>query len=144
MRTEDILEAIKDALTGLTTTDDNVQREQAYGIEQSALPFIVINEGEDIVEDELSQQFVDWSLTVDIDLLARNDRDTVITELNTMRGEVHAALMADYTLGLPNIVKYIRADRTERPIVSPEGDRPIAQQRLTYEVKYRSNWANFD
>jgi len=144
MRTEDILAAIESALTGLTTTGANVQREQAYGIEQSTLPFIVINEGEDIVEHELTQNFIDWVLTVDIDILARNDRDTVITELNTIRGEVHAALMVDYTLGLPGTVKYVGAVKTERPIVSADGDRPIAQQRLTYEVKYRSNWANFD
>jgi hypothetical protein len=144
MITEDILEAVKTTLTGLTTTGSNVQREQAYDIEQANLPFIVINEGEDIVEGQRAQAYIDWALTVDIDLLFRADKDTAITSINTMRNEVHTALMVDYTLGIPASVKYIGVVRTERPTVDASGDRPIVRQRVTYEIKYRSNWANLD
>ena len=143
MRTEDILDAIETALTGLATTGNNVQREQAYDIDAAAIPAIVIYEGEDAVTDQLMQSFIDWDLIVDIDVISRGDKDSAITEINTMRGEVHAALMADYQLGLSAIVKYIEATGTTRPEVSSEGDRPIVRQRLTYTVKYRTNWANF-
>jgi len=142
MRTEDILQEIETKVTGLTTTLENVHREQSYDIAASALPHIVINEGEDTVEAQHTQAFTDWNLTVDIDLVARGDSDTVITQVNTMRGEVHAALMADYTLGL-GYVKFIEAVSTTRPDVSIEGDKPIVRQRLTYTVNYRANWNNF-
>ena len=143
MRTEDILDAIETALTGLATTGNNVQREQAYDIDAAAIPAIVIYEGEDAVTDQLMQSFIDWDLIVDIDVISRGDKDSAITEINTMRGEVHAALMVDYQLGLPTIVKYIEATGTTRPEVSSEGDRPIVRQRLTYTFKYRTIWANF-
>lgn len=144
MLAEDILTAIKTTLTGLTTTGTSVEREQAYDIEQSDLPFIIINEGEDIVESQSAQTYINWNLTVDIDLLFRGDKDTAITSINTMRNEVHTALMADYTLGIPANVMYIGVVRTERPTVDAAGDRPIVRQRVTYEIKYRSNWANLD
>lgn len=144
MRTEDILEAIETALTGLTTTTTNVHREQSYDIVVTELPHLVINEGEDSVEDQLLQSFTDWALIVDIDIVSRGDSDTAITQVNTIRGEVHAALMTDYQLGLPSVVQYIEPTGTSRPEVSIEGDKPIVRQRLTYTVKYRANWNNFN
>jgi len=143
LRAEDILEAVKTKLTGLTTTGSNVQREQSYDIEQDDLPFIIITEGEDVVEGQSTQSYLEWVLTVDIDILAREGHSTVVTLMNTIRGEVHTALMADFTLGL-SYVKYISAVRADNPTVSPDGDRPIIKQRLTYEIRYRSNWANLD
>jgi len=141
MRTEDILGAIVTTLTGLTTTGGNVQREQDYDIEQADLPRIIITQGEDVVQNNLAQSYIDWQLTVDIDLLARGNKDDVVTVLNTMRGEIHAALMLDYQLGLGNIVKFIEAIRVERPIVDA-GDRTIIRQTLSYSISYRTNWAN--
>lgn len=141
MRTEQILAAIETAVTGLTSTGSNVQREQAYDIESTSLPALIVYEAEDINESESSQAFINWSLNVDIDIHTRGDLSEAVTAINTIRGEVHAALMADYTLGLA-FVQYIKAESTSRPTASIEGDRPIIKQRITYAVKYRTNWAS--
>lgn len=142
MRTENILEAIQTTLNTITSVVGDVQREQSYDLLSTSLPHLIIYEGEDTVESENSQAYIDWSLTVDIDILTAGESDAAITAVNTLRGEIHAKLMADYTLGL-GYVKYIRAASTERPTISVEGDKPIARQRITYEVKYRTNWNSF-
>lgn len=143
MRSEEILNALVDTLTGLTTTGNNVLREQFYDITPDSLPILIISEGEDVVEQELSQSFVDWDLIVDIDAAVRTDRDSAATDLNTIKNEVQIALMADYTLGL-NFVKMIRVIKTSAPLISVEGDKPIVKKTLTYGIQYRTNWANFD
>jgi len=144
MRTEDILSGIETVLTGLATTQANVQRAQTYELEQAELPALVIAGGDDTVESQMTQSFIDWNLTVFIDIVSRGDIAAVVSELNTIRGEVHAALMGNYNLLPLDFVKYIEAVGTEQPNISIEGDKPIARQRLTYSVKYRTNWANFN
>lgn len=143
MRTEDILERIKTDLTGLVTTGSAVQRAQTYEIEQDQLPALVIIGAEDIVENQMMQSFIDWNFTVHVEIVSRGDIDAVVSELNTIRGEVHAALMANYNLLPLDFVKFVEAVGTEQPAISIEGDKPIARQRITYMVKYRTNWANF-
>lgn len=143
MIVENIMDAIKTQLTGLTTTGAYVQREQSYELNPAELPALIINEGEDRVEQEIAQSFIDWELMVDIDLFVRGTDTNVVTTLNTIRNEVHTALMVDYTLGITE-VQFIRAQGTERPTIDVTGDMPLAKMRLSYLVKYRSNWANLD
>lgn len=143
MRTEDVLEAIETLLTGLTTTTTNVKRAQVYDVPANKLPFLAISGGEDIVDNQLMQSFIDWNLTVFIDVLATGTTDALPALLNTIRGEVHAALMGDFQLSLA-YVHFVAAVTSEQPEISVDGDKPIAKQRLTYMVKYRTNWANFN
>lgn len=143
MRSEDILNGLVTTLTGLTSTGSNVFREQAYDIDSAELPALVIYEGDDMVEQELSQSLIDWDLTIDIDATVRGDRDSVTTDLNTIKNEVQVALMADYTLGL-SFVKMIQVVKSDAVLLSVNGDMPIAKKRLTYGIKYRTNWANFN
>ena len=138
MRTENILEAIKTTLQG-TTSQNGVSREQSYDISSAEIPHVIVVEGEDNVEGERAQSYIDWILNVDLKVICRGESGTSVTLLNTIRGEIHTALMTDYTLGLA-YVKFIRAVTTDRPTVSVEGDMPIVSQIFSYEVHYRSNW----
>jgi hypothetical protein len=137
MRTEQIMDAVVTTLTGLTTTGSNVVRAQVYDSSSVELPGLAIFMGADIVEEMISNSFYDWVLEVVVE--SRVKTTSQVDELlNTIRGEVHAALFADYTLGLPTIVIDLDAISASEPTLSPDGAQPIAIQRLNYVVKYRT------
>lgn len=138
MRVEEIMDSIVSILTGLTTTGNNVVRGQVYDLAETQVPGLAIFMGEDILEDELSNSVYDWNLSIYIESKAAESTTQIDQVLNTIRGEVHAAIMADYTLGLNFVID-------TDPVIAPEPDlsaigaKPIGTQRLQYVVKYRTS-----
>ena len=137
MRTEEILDAVVSALTDLTTTQDRVKRAQVYNSSDDDLPGLAIYMGTDVVTMELENSFLDWELPVYVDSRAKT-RNQIDELSNTIRGEVHAALMAAPTLGL-SFVHDTKPVSASEPVLSGEGDQPIAIQRLEFAVTYRTS-----
>lgn len=138
MRVEEIMDSIVTILTGLTTTGTNVIRGQVYDLAETQVPGLAIFMGEDVLESELLNSFYDWNVSIYIESKAAESTTQIDQVLNTIRGEVHAAILADYTLGLGFVID-------TNPVVAPEpelassGSKPTGTQRLHYIVKYRTS-----
>lgn len=139
MRVEEIMDAVALALTGLTTTGANVIRGQVYDLPEDQVPGLAIFMGEDVLDEELSNSFYDWTVSIYIESKAMHSTTQIDQILNTIRGEVHAAIMANYTLGLPNFVIDTNPISAAEPELSASGSKPIGTQRLQYNVKYRTS-----
>jgi len=139
MKTEQVLDAVVSKLTSLTTTGTNITRARIYNHESSALPALVVFMGQDEPTDILSQSLIDWNLTIIIESTVQSTSQ-VDEILNTIRNEVHTALMADYTLGL-SFVKNLLPGTVGEPELE-QGSRPIAKQRMEFTVHYRTQYGN--
>lgn len=137
MKTEEIMDAVVSALTDLTTTGTNVKRAQVYNSSNDELPGLAVYMGQDTLTDELQTSFLDWELTIFVESRVKT-RAQVDELLNTIRGEVHAALMAAprYSLSFVHDTKPVTASE---PDLSGDGDQPIAIQRLEYAITYRTS-----
>lgn len=143
-RAEDIMAAVKTTLTGLTTTGANVQRGQIYRHEVAKLPAISLFMGDDQITSEYQTGLIDWDLILKIESTVMLDSayttldNTLETQLNTIREEIHLALMADPTLGLAFVID-ISPSIAAEPILSGEGAEATATQSLEYVISYRSS-----
>lgn len=137
MRTEEILDAVVTALTDLTTTQKRVKRAQVYNSSDDDLPGLAIYMGPDVLADELLFSYIDWELTIFVDVRVKT-RSQIDELSNTIRGEVHAALMAAPTLGL-SFVHDTKPVSAGEPELSGDGEQPIAVQRLEFAVTYRTS-----
>ena len=146
-RAETITAAVTTLLTGLATTGANVQRGQVYPHEADKLPALSVFMGDDVIEMELQTAWLDWQLTILVETTVKVTTDyttyqsLVDQQLNAIREEVHAALLANHTLGLA-YVHDIEPISASRPRLSGEGDTPMASQVLTFNVKYRTSRAD--
>jgi len=146
-RAEQILAAIKTLLTGLTTTGANIQRGQIYIHEKAALPAIALMMGADVPALEYQTGLIDWELTVIVEATTRTSERYIAmdsgidTRLNLIRKEVYAAMLADHTLGLAFVIDVSPGTAAE-PILSGEGDMPIASQVSNFVISYRTSRAD--
>lgn len=139
MRAEEIMDAVVTAVTGLTTTTTNVRRARVY--DWNVTPSLSVYMGQDDVVNELVNDLIDWEIIIIVESHVKAESNVDQT-INTIRKEVHSALMADHTLGL-NFVH----DITPGPAGEPEleaGDQPIASQRIEFKVMYRTSRTALD
>jgi len=143
-RAEQIIQAVKTAITGLTTTGANVQRGQVYGHQATELPALALRMGADIPQFEQQTGIIDWELTILIESTAKINAAYIANEslldqlLNLIRKEIHLAIMVDYTLGLSFVID-IRPGPANEPILSGEGSEPTGSQLIEYIVVYRTS-----
>lgn len=146
-RAESILAALKSLLSGLSTTGTNVQRGQLYAHQAANLPALALFMGDDVLEAENLTGYDDWLLTiliqstVAIDETYDNYEPLVDQQLNQIRKEVHAALMADRSLGLSYVID-TRPISASQPGLSNEGAAPHGSQVLEFQVMYRASRAD--
>lgn len=146
-RTEQILAAVKTALTGLATTGANVERGRIYPHQVEKLPALSIMMGADVPAAELMTGLVDWDFSFMVEAAVRVAPDYtdlesgVETELNQVRKEVHIALFADTTLGL-SFVHDIIPGPVDQPQLHDEGDAPHGSLAMQFTVRYRSSRAD--
>lgn len=148
-RAEAILTAIETAITGLTTTGSNVERGKVYGYQAAELPALSLYMGEDTPAAEYQTGLVDWELQIRIESMVSIDAadnasltdSTIETQLNLIRSEVHAAVMADHTLGLSYVIDIIPGTASA-PILSGEGAEPTGSQAIEYTIHYRTSRAD--
>lgn len=147
---ETILAAVAEALLGsepghATAAGENIYRGRIDPLQPPELPAACIFMGQDDPigdEGRDNATFFDSVLSVRIELGVRAvDLALVDTELNLLRRHVHAALMADRTLGLggsvPGVID-LWPEGAEEPVLVREGNKPIASMVTNWAVRYRA------
>jgi len=143
-RAEQIIAAIKTAVTGLTTTGTRVQRGQVYNHEETKLPALGVVMGADEPVSEYQNEFIDWALTVRIEASANIESDYITQDslidqaLNQIRKEVYVAVMADHTQGLAFVIDTDPGPASE-PVLSGDGALPIGSQAIEFIITYRTS-----
>ena len=143
-RSEQIMTAIETALTGLTTTGTKVQRGQVYPHEIGQLPALGVLTGADVPSNEHQTGLLDWELTAYVEAVAEitagytAQASTIESSLATIRAEVHAALLADYTLGLAFVID-IAPGPVAQPMLDGDGKIPIGSLLMAFVIQYRTS-----
>ena len=136
------MDAVVLALKDLATTGENVKRAQVYHSSNELLPGLAVYMGQDTLLDELQTSLLDWQLSIVVE--SRVKTTGQLDELlNTIRGEVHQALMTTPDFGL-SFVHDTKPVNASEPELSGEGDQPIAIQRLEFSITYRTSRTNLD
>lgn len=135
-RSKEVLDAFVAALTGLSTTGDNVDLTRAYPWDKEAA--ITVRRGTDSVQQYLTNTFIDREFEVVVTLHVRVSADQIDIYLSQMAGESHVAIMADPTLGL-SFVEDVDLIQEAEPAVSGEAETPTALMEQRWRVQYRHN-----
>lgn len=132
-RAEQIMQAVAAAVTGLAATGSNVERGRVIPFETA--PGISVSMADDDTQSVMSG-LVDSALELELTAHAKVIDSLPETELNQIRAEVYAALMADRTQGLPFVIDTIPLG-ADKPEISGEADQPTGQLVTRWQVKYR-------
>lgn len=132
-RVESIMQAVTSTLTGLATTGAEVQRGRVYSI--AATPALSISMGADEVREDLrSFSRLVRQLTVTISAHVKVTTQ-LETQLNQIKTEVFAALMADITQGLNYVIQTdLLID--DAPELDAEQDQPTARASMVWRITY--------
>ena len=137
-RAETVMVAFTTAVTGLTTTGANVERDRAYdlGASKAAALSVFMGGDDPLSDDQQSHPYLDSWLTINIDAYVKQASTAAVsTTLNKIRAEITAAIMGDYTLGQAFVLD-VSEDGADPPEIGI-GETPVARQRITWRFKYR-------
>ena len=138
-RAEQIMVKVKTVITGLTTTATRVVRARVRTVENA--PALSLEQGADDVNPELSN-FPKLARELNVKIIAHvKDNDDADTNLNLIRSEVFAAMMADRTLGLAYVVD-VDLIGDDEPEFTGESDQIVGRQQMNFVVKYRHSWTD--
>ncbi|GAA5442646.1 hypothetical protein Misp06_00820 [Microbulbifer sp. NBRC 101763] len=99
---QQLLDAVTAAVTGLVTTGTNVEQTRIYA--RDKLPALSVRLGERRVVSTLGNSFIDAEQDIYIDIYVAGKSDQIDDKMLQIDGEIHAALMADHALGLDFVV----------------------------------------
>jgi hypothetical protein len=133
---EQILAAIRTALTGTTGVSTRIYRSRVEPMARQESPAIIVEPLKDRCEQNTSLPTLDWSLLVRVAVITRANvpdqaADPTIESL-------HAKLMADLTLG--GLAMDIQPFQVEFQAV--EADVPAGVAMCDYLVRYRTSVTN--
>ena len=130
---ETIMQAVLANLQNLATTGSNVARGRSYSVDVT--PAIRLHQGADeVIDGGQSVAFIARELNVKIIAYVKTGAQ-FDSELNAIREEVYAAMMADRTQGQGFVFDTLPAGDDE-----PEesaGDQTIGQQQINFIIHYR-------
>lgn len=138
-KVEIILRTIFHLCSGLPSVGDNVFRSLVHGNDAEKLPALNIRMGTDtpLTIDVSNISFNDSMLAVNCEAVCKKlGYSDIETTLNEIRAEATAAIMADRKLGLDFVYDVVEVG-AEEPQFSGEGEKPLAVQRFSFNVKYR-------
>jgi len=138
-RAETVMAAVVTAVEGLTTTGSRVVRSRVRTVETA--PSLSVEQGGDDVNPELtSYPKVTRDLNVKIIIHVKQNTDPE-TQLNLIREEVYAAIMADTTLGIAFVIDTMPIGDDE-PEFTGDADQITGRQMMNFVVKYRHSWTS--
>ncbi len=140
-RAESIIDAVKTAVTGLTTTGANVYRGRLTPIAANVNDALKVYLGGDDFIQDLSQTLQDWELTIYIDSYTRSPTAQIDTQLNKIREEVTIALNANYTQGLAYVLN-TEEGNADAPELSGEAAQASGSMRMAWKFRYRRSRTN--
>lgn len=138
-RAEEIMAAVTTTVTGLTTTGDRVERGRVRNVETA--PALSVEMGADDVNPERSTYpKIARDLNIKIFIYVKRN-SSPDTQLNLIREEVFAAIMADTTLGLI-FVTDTESIGDDEPELTGESEQITGKQQMNFVVKYTHSWTN--
>ena len=132
-RAEEILSAVVTALTGLATTGASVERDRVYPA-QSCPALSIEQGGEEPIQGRENMQFQDSALEVEVAVYVKSQ--SLNTQLNQIKAEVYAALMANRQLGLAYVYDLQWLGDTA-PEPNRDSDSPTTKCSMRFAVAYR-------
>jgi len=133
---ENILVAIRAALTGTTGVSDRIYRSRVEPISRGESPAIVVEPISDTAEQNTSLPTLDWSLTVRISVIVRGNVPDQVAD--PIVQDLHSKLVADLTLGGYSID--IQPQGVNFDLL--EADQPAGVISCDYLVRYRTSVSN--
>lgn len=131
-----------------TVLDDGlgagVHRGRVDPLEDAQLPAVGIYQG---AEEPLGEQgrmnvgFMDEYLEVRTEVAAKSTSETIETDLNELRRQVHLSLMAENALGLAYVIDII-PNGVDEPTIDGSTDQYAGTMVLNWIVYYRHNQAD--
>lgn len=132
-RAESILSAIQTILTGLGTTGNSVERDQVYPPQTP--PALSISQGEESPLGGVTNiQFQDAALAVEVTIYVKAANYN--SQLNQIKAEVYAALMATRNLNLAYVIDTIWSGDTA-PEASGDAEQKTMRATMRFTVAYR-------
>jgi len=130
---ENILVAIRAALTGTTGVSDRIYRSRVEPLARGESPAIVVEPISDSAEQNTSLPKLDWSLTVRVAIIVRGAIPDQLAD--PIVEDAHSKIMADLTLGGYAIdVQPVSVD-----FQMQDADQPAGVVLLDYLVRYRTS-----
>lgn len=139
-RVETIMQTVQALLTPMASTGGRVYRGKTYKLPEEHPNAILIYQGGDVPEDELTTQGVDSDLQISIVGYVRTTEDQAETELNQLRLEVHRILAAVPALGGLAAINYMRPEGAEAPTAEDDGEHVIASMQMLWTCSYTSDY----
>ena len=133
---ENILAAIKTALTGTTGVGTRIYRSRVEPMSRNESPAIIIEPVSDTPVQNTSLPTLDWTLRVRIVVIERGNVPDQAAD-DTIQS-LHSKMMADLTLG----GHAIDAEPAQTTFQLVEADQPLGLIICEYEIRYRTKVAD--
>lgn len=124
--------AVVAAVTGLTTTSARVYQARADALNDDELPGLIVLDPEEAIEDVSPEHTPERQLTITIAAHAKGLGAALTDQLDTMSGEVEAAIEADATIVSLGCA-LLRSTEKE---FSDQGEQTLGRITLTYLAYY--------
>lgn len=133
---EQILTAIRTALTGTAGVGTRIYRSRVEPLARQESPAIVIEPVSDTAEQNTSLPTLDWSLVVRVAVIVRGMVPDQLAD--PIVADAHSKIMADLTLG--GYAIDVQPQSVSFDLV--EADQPAGVIALDYLVRYRTSVTN--
>jgi len=133
---EDILAAIKTALTGTTNVGTRIYRSRVEAVARAESPALVIEPLTDNPVQNTSLPTLDWTLRVRISVIVRGETPDKVADPTIQ--SLHSKIMADLTLG----GEAIDVEPAQVAFNFFEADKPAGVIFCEYDVRYRTQVAD--
>ena len=130
---EQVLAAIRTALTGTTGVGTRIYRSRVEPLARQESPAIVIEPVSDTAEQNTSLPTLDWSLTVRVAIIVRGNVPDQLAD--PIVADAHSKIMADLTLG--GYAIDVQPQSVGFDLV--EADQPAGVIALDYLIRYRTS-----
>jgi len=130
---EQVLTAIRTALTGTTGVSTRIYRSRVEPLARQESPAIVVEPVSDTAEQNTSLPTLDWSLTVRIAVIVRGNIPDQLAD--PIVASAHSKIMADLTLG----GYAIDVQPLSVSFDFVEADQPSGVIACDYLVRYRTS-----
>ena len=135
-RREQILAAIRTALTGTTGVSTRIYRSRVEPMARAESPAVIVEPVNDQAEQNTSLPRLDWTLTVRVAIIVRGNIPDQIAD--PIVESMHSKIMADLTLG--GLAMDIQPQSVSFDMV--DADQPAGVIACDYAVRYRTSVSN--
>jgi hypothetical protein len=133
---EQVLTAIRTALTGTTGVGTRIYRSRVEPLARQESPAIVVEPVSDTAEQNTALPTLDWSLTVRVAVIVRGDIPDQLAD--PIIEDAHSKIMADLTLG--GYAIDVQPQSVSFDLM--EADQPAGVIMMDYLVRYRTSVAD--